>query len=230
MKRLGLIGGTSWESTAHYYRLLNEEAKRRLGGLHSADLLIRSVDFAPIATLQHEENWDAVGDALAEEARRLEGAGAEAILICANTMHLVAPAIEARIAIPVINIIDAAAQAVKAAGMRQPLLLGTRFTMEHGFYENRMAEHGVELRIPDAAGRALLHRVIFDELCLGVVREESRALWTDLVADHVARGADSVIFGCTEIGMLLDPAALPALAFDTAELHCRAGMDWALAD
>ena len=230
MRRLGLIGGMSWESTAIYYRLLNEEARRRLGGLSSADLVLRSVDFAPLAALQHDGDWETIGEALAAAAEDLERAGADAVLLCTNTMHLVAPAIEARLSAPLLHLVDVTAAAVKDAGLRRPLLLGTRFTMEQGFYADRMARFGVEIRTPDAAGRALLHRVIFDELCQGEIREESRALWLDLVADEVARGADSVIFGCTEVGLLLDPAASPAQVFDSTALHCHAAMDWALGD
>lgn len=229
MKRLGLIGGMSWESTAVYYRLLNQEARRRLGGLHSADLLLRSVDFAPIAEMQDEGDWDGAGAVLAEAAAELEIAGAEALLLCTNTMHLVSDRIEARVGIPLLHLVDLTAEALKRAGARRPLLLGTRFTMEHGFYADRMARHGITARTPDPLGRALVHRVIFDELCRGEIREESRALWLDLVAGEVARGADSVIFGCTEVGLLLEPEALPARAFDSAAIHAAAAMDWALA-
>lgn len=228
MKRLGLIGGMSWESTAVYYRLLNQAARRRLGGLHSADLLLRSVDFAPIAQMQSAGDWDGAGAALAEDAAALQAAGAEALLLCTNTMHLVAEAIESRASIPLLHLIDLTAAALRQAGATQPLLLGTRFTMEHGFYAERMARHGIEVRTPDAAERDLVHQVIYEELCRGEIREESRARWLEIVARHVEGGADGVIFGCTEVGMLLEPGKLPAPGFDSTAIHVEAAMDWAL--
>jgi aspartate racemase len=228
MKTLGLLGGMSAESTMVYYQTLNRLARERLGGAHSAELVIRSVDFAPIAELQAAGDWDATGAILARHAKALEGAGAEAILICANTMHLNVPQIAAAVAVPVIHIADATADALKVRGVRKALLLGTRFTMEKPFYAERLAAHGIETAIPPKADRDRLHATIYDELIVGRFTEASRAQVLGMIADGRAAGCDGVAFACTEIGLLLDPAAMPLPTVDTAIAHCEAAMAFAL--
>jgi len=228
MRTLGLLGGMSAESTAIYYRELNRLVRERLGGLHSADLLIWSVDFAPIAALQAEGRWDETGRILADGARRLEQAGAAAIVLCTNTMHLNAPAIAGAISAPFLHIGDATASALKARGVTRPLLLATRFTMEQSFYKDRLVAAGLEPLTPDEADRARLHAIIYDELCQGVVRPESKAEVLAMVAKGRAAGADGVIFGCTEVGMLLSQDDLDVPAVDTTLVHCEAAADFAL--
>ena len=229
MKALGLIGGMSAESTAIYYRELNRLVRERLGGLHSAELILWSVDFAPIAELQAAGDWAETGRILAEAARRLEAAGADALLVCANTMHINAPEIEAAVGVPLIHIADATAKALKARGVTRPLLLATAFTMEKPFYRERLEAAGLPSLIPDDADRARLHAIIFDELCQGVISRASKAEVLAMIAKGRAAGADGVIFGCTEIGLLLDPAELDVPAVDTAVVHCEAAVDFALA-
>jgi len=229
MRVLGLIGGMSAESTAVYYREINRLVRERLGGLHSAELILWSVDFAPIAEWQASDDWDATGEALAEAARRLVGAGAEAILICANTMHINAAQVQAAIGVPLIHIADATAQALKARGVARPLLLATRYTMEKPFYRDRLAALGLPCLIPGEADRDRLQAIIFDELVKGVVASASKAAALAMIAAGKAAGADGVIFGCTEIGLLLDPAELDLPAVDTAIVHCEAAVDFALA-
>lgn len=228
MKTLGLIGGMSAESTVVYYQMLNRLVRERLGGLHSASLLMASLDFAPIAQMQAEGAWDEAGALLAEAARTLEAAGAEAVLICANTMHLVAEQVQAALSVPLIHIADATAQALLAAGVRRPLLLATRFTMEKAFYRERLAAHGVSAAVPEASDRERLHAIIYDELCVGIVSPQSKAEVLGMIAQAGAQGADGVIFGCTEIGLLLTQADLDLPAFDTAEVHARAAVDFSL--
>ena len=229
MRLLGLIGGMSWESTAVYYRHLNELARDRLGGLHSARLLLWSVDFAEIADLQHRGEWAAAGEILAEAARRLEAAGAEALILCTNTMHKLADTIQGAVGIPLLHIADATAEAIVAAGCRRPALLATRFTMEEPFYADRLRErHALDPIVPDEPGRAMVHEVIYQELCRGVVRPESKARYLAEIARLRLAGADSVILGCTEIGMLLSQADLDLPVFDTTRLHAEAGMNFAL--
>ena len=229
MRLLGLIGGMSWESTAIYYRHLNELARDRLGGLHSARLLLWSVDFAEIAELQHRGDWAAAGEMLAEAARRLEAAGAEALVLCTNTMHKLADTIQAAVGIPLLHIADATGEAIVAAGCRRPALLATRFTMEQPFYADRLRErHALDPIVPDEPGRAMVHGVIYQELCRGVVRPESKARYLAEIARLRLAGADSVILGCTEIGMLLSQADLDLPVFDTTRLHAEAGMNFAL--
>lgn len=231
MKKIGLLGGMSWESTAEYYRVLNEGVRERLGGLHSARVVVSSVDFAEVAALQAAGEWDAAGRLLADEARALEAAGAGVVLIGANTMHLVADAVGAAIDVPLLHIADVIAAAVTASGRRRVALLGTAFTMEQPFLRERLQAAGLEVLVPDAAGRTATHAIIYDELCLGVVRDESRAVLTDVVAGLVADGAEGVILGCTELELILDPdadvAGVPA--FPTARLHALAALDVALA-
>lgn len=230
MHTIGLIGGMSWESTAVYYRLINTLVRERLGGLHSADILLRSVDFASIATLQRAGDWEGAGVVLGDIAASLVRAGVGSVLICTNTMHLVADAVVARPGVRLIHVIDETAAAVRAASCRQPLLLATAYTMEHGFYADRMATHGVQVRVPDAADRAALHAMIFDELCCGIIGAESRAWLLALIAREVDGGADGVILGCTELGLLLDPDALVCPGFDSTVIHARAAVNDALRD
>ncbi|WP_304170608.1 aspartate/glutamate racemase family protein [Phenylobacterium aquaticum] len=226
MRLVGLIGGMSAESTAYYYQTFNRLVRERLGGLHSARLLIWSLDFAPIAALQAAGDWATAGAVLADAARRLEGAGAEAILIGANTMHLVADQVAAAVQVPLIHIGDATAAALEAIGSRRPLLLGTRFTMEMGFYRDRLAARGIEALIPDEADRARLHAIIYDELCQAVISPASKAEVLAITAK--AAGADAVIFACTEIGLLLSPDDLSLPVVDTAIVHAQAGVDFSL--
>lgn len=228
MKTLGLIGGISAESTSVYYQLLNRGVRERLGGLHSCPLILWSVDFAAVAALQAADDWDATGELLAEAARRLEAAGAEAILICANTMHINAPQVRAATTIPLIHIADATAAALKARGATRPLLLATRFTMEKAFYRDRLIELGLAPMIPDDGDRERLHAIIYDELCQGVIRSESRDEVVTIITRGQAAGADGIIFGCTEIGLLLDAAAMPIPTVDSAVAHVQAAVDFAL--
>jgi aspartate racemase len=227
MRTLGLLGGMSWESTALYYRLLNEGVKARCGGLHSAPLLLRSFDFARIAERQAAGDWAALGRELGEAGRRLAMAGAEALLICSNTMHRLHAEVEAAAGVPVLHIADATGEALHRAGRRTPALLGTRFTMEGSFYRGRLAQrHKVEALVPDEGGRVLVHDVIYDELCRGVVRPESKAAYLQVIEALRGQGADGVILGCTEITMLIgqDDTDLPV--FDTTALHAKAGVSF----
>lgn len=226
MRTLGLLGGMSAESTTLYYQHLNRIARERRGGLSSARLVMVSIDFAPLARMQADGDWAAAGRMLAEEARRLEGAGAEAVLICANTMHLVADAVQAAVGIPLIHIADATAAALRTVGSTRPLLLATRFTMEKAFYRDRLARFGLEAATPVEADRAALHAIIYDELCQGIVRPQSKADVLAMVAR--AEGVDGVIFGCTEIGLLLSPQDLALPVVDTTLAHAQAAMDFAL--
>ena len=229
MRLLGLIGGMSWESTAIYYRHLNELTRERLGGLHSARLLLWSVDFAEIAELQHDGRWEEAAARLADVASRLEAAGAEAIVLCTNTMHKLADELQASVAIPLLHIADATGSAVLAAGCSQPALLATRFTMEQPFYAGRLTDRfGLASLVPDASGRAEIHRIIYDELCRGIVTDCSRkAVLTELEGLR-AQGADSLILGCTELTMLLGPEHVDLPLFDTTRLHATAAVDFAL--
>jgi aspartate racemase len=230
MKTLGLIGGMSWESTAIYYRLLNEIVRERLGGLHSARLLLHSFDFAEIAERQHHGDWDGAGVLLADAARTLEAGGAEGLLICTNTMHKLADQIQAAVSIPLIHIADATAVAVKGAGVRRPALLATRFTMEQDFYKGRLTEkYGLQPVVPDQAGRDMVHRVIYDELCQGIVSAPSKAAYIDEVA-RLRRNEkiDGVIMGCTEITMLIGQSDFDMPVFDTTRIHAEAAVNFAL--
>ena len=228
MKTLGLIGGISAESTSVYYQQLNRLVRERLGGLHSCELILWSVDFAPIAELQAKDDWEATGAILADAARKLEAAGAQAILICANTMHLNAPQVTAAIAVPLIHIADATAAALLARGVSRPLLLATRFTMEKDFYRNRLDATGLSVLVPRKADRDRLHDIINDELCQGIILAESRVTVQDMIARGQAAGADSIIFGCTELGLLLDVEAMPLPTVDTAVAHAEAAIQFAL--
>ncbi|MFF0414370.1 aspartate/glutamate racemase family protein [Kitasatospora sp. NPDC004745] len=229
MKTLGLIGGMSWESTAEYYRHLNELTRERLGGLHSAPLVLYSVDFATVERLQAEGRWEEAGALLADAARALQAAGAELLLICTNTMHKVADQVASAVRVPLLHLADATAQAVRTAGLRRVGLLGTAFTMEQDFYRGRLAAGGLDVLVPDQEGRALVHRVIYQELCLGVVREESRAAYRRVIEDLVAAGAEGIVLGCTEIELLVRPEDSPVPLFPTARLHAEAAVEAALA-
>ncbi|MGW3058153.1 aspartate/glutamate racemase family protein [Streptomyces goshikiensis] len=228
MKTIGLLGGMSWESTAEYYRLLNELTRERLGGLHSARCVLYSVDFAEIERLQAGGRWSEAGGVLAAAAGSLEAAGADLVLICTNTMHKVADQVQAGISVPLLHLADATADAVKAAGARRVGLLGTAFTMEQDFYRGRLAAAGLDVRVPDAAGRALVHRVIYEELCQGIVREESRAAYRRVIGQLVADGAEGIILGCTEIELLVGAADSPVPVFPTARIHAEAAVEAAL--
>ncbi|MEV7373044.1 aspartate/glutamate racemase family protein [Streptomyces sp. NPDC090301] len=228
MKTIGLIGGMSWESTAEYYRLLNEFTRDRLGGLHSARCVLYSVDFAEIEQLQVQNRWTEAGEILAAAAQALEAAGAEMILICTNTMHKVADQVGAAASVPLLHLADATAEAVRASGLRRVGLLGTAFTMEQDFYRGRLEAGGLDVQVPDADGRALVHQVIYDELCLGIVREESRAAYQKVITDLVAAGAEGIILGCTEIELLIGAEDSPVPVFPTARLHAKAAVDAAL--
>ncbi|MFE9458502.1 aspartate/glutamate racemase family protein [Streptomyces californicus] len=228
MRTIGLIGGMSWESTAEYYRLINEYTRDRLGGLHSARCVLYSVDFAEIERLQTEGRWAEAGEVLADAARAVQAAGADMVLICTNTMHKVADAVAAAVSVPLLHLADATADAVHAAGVRRVGLLGTAFTMEQDFYRGRLNDRGLDVRVPDAAGRALVHEVIYGELCLGVVREESRAAYREIIRGLVADGAEGVILGCTEIELLIGAEDSPVPVFPTARLHALAAVDAAL--
>jgi aspartate racemase len=230
MKTIGLIGGMSWESTVPYYRQINEAIKARLGGLHSARLVLYSVDFHDIERLQHAGDWDQAGTMLADAAAAIERAGADFIVLCTNTMHKVAPAIEARVQIPLLHIADATADAIRAAGFTTVGLIATRFTMEQAFYKDRLSErHGLRVLTPDTADREIVHRVIYDELCLGKTLESSRAEYRRIMAAHIAQGAQAIILGCTEISLLIGRADCSVPQFDTTALHAQKAAEFALA-
>lgn len=228
MKIIGLIGGMSWESTAIYYRRINQEVRRLRGGLHSAEIAMRSLDFTRVVDLQKAGRWDAAGTLLGEAGADLARAGAGCMLICTNTMHLVAEPVAAMAGVPLIDIITETASVLRAAGRRKPLLLATRYTMEHGFYTSRMRQLGLDVVIPDAAGRQVVHDVIFDELCQGQVRDASRTAYLGIIERARVQGADSVILGCTEIALLLDPDALPLPGYDSTTIHADAAVRFAL--
>ncbi len=230
MRTIGLLGGMSWESTALYYRRINEAVRERLGGLHSARTVMVSVDFAAIEAMQAAGAWDEAGATLAREAQRLEAAGADGIVLCTNTMHRVADAIEAAVRIPLLHLADATAQRVRAAGVSRVGLLGTRFTMEQAFYRGRLEKHGLEVLVPDESDRQRLHQVIFGELCLGRVEDGSRRATAAIVDALAARGAEGVIEGCTEITMLALGELTELPRFDTTAIHAEAAVDWALAE
>jgi len=222
LQTIGLLGGMSWESTVPYYRVINQTTGRELGGLHSAKILLYSVDFHEIEVLQHAGDWERAGAILADAARRLEGAGADFLVICTNTMHKVAPAIAREVRIPLLHIADTTVEAIRQAGLETVGLLGTRFTMEDSFYRDRLAELGLRVLVPDAAERDEIHRVIYDELCLGQIREASRSAFERIMGRLVEEGAEGIILGCTEIGLLVGPESASVPLFDTTEIHARA--------
>jgi aspartate racemase len=230
MKTIGLIGGLSWESTAPYYRHLNEGVRERLGGLHSARIVLWSFDFAQVEALQAEGDWAGATRLMEDAARRLAGAGAELIVIASNTMHRMADEVEAAARLPLVHIADATGLSVRAAGLRRPALLATRYTMEQDFYRGRLAtRHGVEAMVPDERGRELVHRIIYEELCVGIVRPQSKAAYLEEIERLRRQGADGVILGCTEVGLLLGPEDTDLPMFDTTRLHVEKALDVALA-
>ncbi|CAD5107346.1 aspartate/glutamate racemase family protein [Zestomonas carbonaria] len=229
MRLLGVLGGMSWESTVTYYQLLNRGVRERLGGLHSAPLLLHSVDFAGIAALQHAGDWDEAGRQLASAAQGLERAGAGALLLATNTMHKVAAAIEAAVDIPLLHIGDAVGEALRAQGVTRAALLGTRFTMQEAFYRERLGErYGIEVLVPDAAGMEEIDRVIYQELCQGRFLDASRAFYLDELERLKDRGAQAAILGCTEIGLLLEGVEAPLPLVDSGERHVAMGLEWLL--
>ena len=229
MRRLGLIGGMTWHSTVDYYRLINEGVHARLGGAHSADLLLLSVDFGPVEDMQGRGDWVALGRLMAGAARSLETAGAEALVICANTMHRLADDIAGAVKIPLLHIGDTTAAEVKKQGFRTIGLLGTRYTMELDFYRGRLEKkHGLNILVPDESGRTTIHDVIYHELAHGLVREESRRAYVSVIEDLVGRGAEGVILGCTEIPLLIKAKDSPVPVFDTTALHAAAAVEFAL--
>lgn len=228
MKTIGLLGGMSWESTAYYYRLINEEIKEKLGGLHSARVVLVSLDFQEIETLQELGDWDAAADRLADAAQRIEKAGADFLLICTNTMHKVAEQVAGAIDIPLLHLADATAQRITDSGIDVVGLLGTRFTMEEEFYSERLAARGITVLTPPANERQLVHRVIYDELCLGNVKEESRESFLEIIDGLVERDAQAVVAGCTEIGMLVDERHTEVRVFDTTRIHAEKAVAAAL--
>ncbi|MGI9611096.1 MAG: aspartate/glutamate racemase family protein [Acidimicrobiia bacterium] len=228
MKTIGLLGGMSWESSIEYERLINTEVRRRLGGVHSADLLIRSYDFAAIEALQERGDWKAAGELLAADAARLETAGAELVVLCTNTMHRAAEAIEAAITVPLLHIADATADAIDRAGLTRVALLGTRYTMEQDFYRGRLAARGLDISIPTEPERDMIHRVIFDELVQGEVSGASRGQFVAAIERLIEDGAEGVIAGCTEIELLVTPDDVSCPYFPTTALHARAAVDAAL--
>jgi aspartate racemase len=231
MKTIGLIGGMSWESTVGYYRLINETIKQRLGGLHSARLVLYSVDFHDIERLQHAGDWDAAGVALADTARALAAAGADFLVLCTNTMHKVAADIESAVTIPLLHIADPTALEIKRAGHATVGLLGTRFTMEQAFYCDRLRDrHGLRVIVPGAAERDTVHRIIYDELCLGIVRPDSRDAYRKIMQGLAAQGAQAIILGCTEISLLVGQHDAEVPLFDTTAIHARAAAEFSLTD
>jgi aspartate racemase len=228
MKTIGLIGGMSWESTVHYYQIMNREAARRLGGLHSAPILLHSVDFAPIEALQRQGDWVGAGVILADIAKSLEAGGAGVIGLATNTMHVVADAITAAISVPFVHIADPTADALLADGFGRVGLLGTRFTIEMPFYKQKLADRGLEVLVPDV-GITNLNGIIYEELVLGIVRDASRQVYVEAIERLAARGAEAVILGCTEICMLIDDDSSPLPTFDTTALHAKALVTAALA-
>jgi aspartate racemase len=229
MKTIGLLGGMSWESSVEYYRLINEAMKMRLGGLHSAKSVMCSVDFAQIETFQHENRWDDAAVLLATAAQNVERAGADCLVICTNTMHKVADTIQQNIDIPLLHIADATAEQIRKQGVGTVGLLGTRFTMEEDFYKGRLtARYGLRVLVPGPDDRALVHRVIYDELCLGTINDHSRAQYAGVMDRLVRSGAEGIILGCTEIGLLVSAHDSTVPLFDTTRIHAEAAVAWAL--
>jgi len=227
-RTLGIIGGMSWESTESYYRLINEGIKAELGNLHSADLLIHSVDFAPIGELQAQGAWDEMGAILANSGKRLQAAGAQGLLIATNTMHKVVDDVQAVTNLPIIHIADATAKAIQAQGLTKITLLGTQFTMTQDFYKQRLIDAGLQVLIPENDARAEVHRIIYDELCQGQFLDSSRQYYSQVIKDLANKGAEGVILGCTEIGLLIQQADSPIAVFDTTAIHAAAAVDFLL--
>lgn len=228
MKTLGILGGMSWESSAQYYALINQGVRERLGGIASAKILMHSVEFAEMARRQAAGEWDTLGVQLGEAAAGLERAGADAMVIATNTMHLIAPAVEAAISIPLLHIADPLGETLKASGHNKVGLLATRFTMEKPFYAERLAEHGIELVIPEAVAREELHRIIFEELCAGEVRGSSQDFANGVIEELKVQGVSAIALACTELMLLIKPETSVLPLFDTTSLHCEAAVDFAL--
>lgn len=229
MKTIGMIGGMSWESSLEYYRLVNEQIKARLGGLHSAKCLMDSVDFAEIEEYQRAGEWERAAQVLAESALSLERGGADFLILCTNTMHIVSESITSAVKIPLLHIADATAEKICQAGFNRVGLLGTRFTMEENFYKQRLvAKYGLEVIIPDQAQREIVHRVIYDELVLGIIRDDSRRKYRQIIAELIGQGVECIILGCTEIGLLVKPEDSAVPLFDTTLIHAQAAVDFAL--
>jgi len=227
-KTLGIIGGMSWESTESYYRLINEGIKNKLGGLHSADLLIHSVDFAPIGELQAVGAWTELGTMMANSGERLQAAGAQGLLIATNTMHKVVSDVEAATNLPIIHIADATAKEIEKQDLTKIALLGTQFTMTQDFYKQRLIDVGLQVLLPESEARAEVHRVIYDELCKGQILDSSRRYYRQVITDLAAQGAEGVILGCTEIGLLIKQTDSPIPVFDTTAIHAAAAVDFLL--
>ncbi|NMY02108.1 aspartate/glutamate racemase family protein [Pseudomonas sp. WS 5059] len=230
MRTIGLIGGMSWESSAEYYRIINQQVRDRLGPLRSAQILLYSVDFGPVEQAQHAGRWDDAALILQDAARRLQAGGADCIVLCTNTMHLVAPQIEAGVSVPFLHIADAAGAAAVKAQTLTVGLLGTAFTMEQDFLKARLAAQGLHVLVPDAAERHAVHRIIYEELCVGVISEASRQVYQQAIANLAARGAQAIILGCTEIGLLIKPEHSELPLLDTTLLHAQAAVAFALGD
>lgn len=230
LKTIGLLGGMSWESTELYYRLINEATRARRGGLHSAPIVMNSLDFAPIEALQMAGDWDGAASVLCRAARGVEAGGADFLLICTNTMHHIAKDVAAAINIPLLHLGDATARHVVAAGVQKVGLLGTRFTMEMPFYRDRLAAHGLDVVLPEDDDRGVVHDIIYTELCKGVVSNSSRSQYLRIINALADSGAQAIILGCTEIGMLIKPADTSVALFDTTQIHVDAAVDAALAD
>lgn len=229
MKTLGLIGGMSWQSTIPYYREINTQVQLRLGGLHSAKILLASVDFAEVELLQRQADWQAAGSLLAQQAFALQTAGAHAIVLCTNTMHKIAPAIEQAVAIPLLHIADATALQIQAHGLQRVALLGTRFTMEQDFYKQRLQErYQLQVLTPHEADRQLVHDIIYQQLCHGIIRDDSRQIYRRIMQQLVQQGAEAIILGCTEISLLVEAADAQVKLFDTTQIHAQAAAQWAL--
>jgi aspartate racemase len=228
MKTIGLIGGMSWESTLEYYRIINESVNKRLGGFHSAKIVMYSVEFADIEKLQRSGQWDDLTDLMIDAARRVEKGGADFALIATNTMHLMADAVERNIAIPLLHIADVTAEAIKKKGISKTGLLGTKFTMEKDFYKEKLAGHGLEVITPSRDQREIVHSVIYEELCRGIIKESSRGQYRNLIEDMVTAGAEGVILGCTEIGLLIKDGDVSVPVFDTTVIHAEGAVDYAL--
>jgi aspartate racemase len=230
MRTIGMIGGMSWESTAEYYRLINQDVRTRLGGLNSAQVLLHSVNFAPIERLQRDGQWNIAGIRLSEAARHLEAGGAHCIVLCTNTMHLVAPQIAAAVSVPFLHIVDPTGIEAQRRGIRKVGFIGTAFSMRESFFRDRLEErHGISTIVPDAAEQAIVHDIIYRELCLGIVTEESRKLYRDVIHGLAARGAEAIVLGCTEIMLLVKAEDSPVPLLDTTSLHARAAVDFSVA-
>lgn len=230
MKTIGLIGGMSWESTASYYRAINQGVKASLGGLHSAKICLISVDFHEVEVLQSNGNWGAAATLLSDEAKKVEAGGADFFLICTNTMHKVAQRVESEVSIPLLHIADATARVLIADGVSKVGLLGTAFTMEQAFYKNRLIDHGVDVLVPDEAGRKIVHDIIYNELCLGTIAQESRQCYLNVVDQLAAQGAQAIILGCTEIGLLISQSDTEVRLYDTTEIHAASAVELALSE